>query len=269
MSESRTIKVSHIDDHVALVKLDRAPNNFFDFELIRAIADAYETLGADGKTRVIVLSADGKNFCAGANFAPAPAGSSAQPASASQPANQPSGENVLYSEAARLIAAPLPVVAAVNGAAVGGGLGLACSADFRVGSPDTRLTSNFAQLGFHHGFGLTITLPAIVGNQRANELLLTGKRIGGEEGHMIGLLDRLVSSEEIESAAIAFAQEIASSAPGSIRAIRATQRQGLVEAFKKATDHEGIEQAKLRLTNDFREGIRATAERRAAVFTGT
>lgn len=265
----QTITVANIDDHVALVKLDRAPNNFFDLELVVAIADAYDTFAADGHTRAIVLAAEGKNFCAGANFS-STATSTPTPvtAPAAAPAPAAPGSNPLYAEALRLILAPLPVVAAVQGAAVGGGLGVACSADFRVGSADTRLTANFAQLGYHHGFGLTVTLPMIVGWQRANELLLTGKRIGGEEGARIGLLDRLVDSSEIESAAIEFAREIASSAPLSVRAIRATMREGLGQRFRAATDRESEEQAILRVTDDFREGNRATAERRPAAFTG-
>lgn len=264
MREYQDIICEQIDESVYMVKLNRAPNNFFDLTLIQSIATAYEDIGADPRARAIVLSAEGKNFCAGANFTANPPG--APSAGASGPSAP--GENALYSEAARLIQAPLPVVAAVRGAAVGGGLGLACSADFRVGSPETRLTANFAQLGFHHGFGLTVTLPPIVGQQRASELLLTGKRIDGQEGYRIGLLDRLVESEIIDVAAIAFAREIASSAPRSIRSIRATMREGLVERFRAATDREGLEQATLRDTQDFREGVRATAERRTPVFTG-
>ncbi len=264
MKEYADIIVTQVDESVAMVRINRPPNNFFDLTLIESIASAYEDLGADPKFRAIVLAAEGKNFCAGANFTANPPAASAAPAS-SAPVSR---DNALYSEAARLMAAPLPVVAAVRGAAVGGGFGLACSADFRVGSIDTRLTSNFAQLGFHHGFGLTVTLPPLVGQQRANELLLTGKRIDGEEGHRLGLLDRLVASEEIDNAAIAFAQEIATSAPNSIRTIRATMRDGLVARFKAATDREGLEQSKLRGSMDFREGVRATAERRPAVFTG-
>jgi enoyl-CoA hydratase/carnithine racemase len=258
---SGDIIIDQLDEAIYAVRINRPPHNFFDLALIQAIASAYESIGADPKARAIVLASEGKNFCAGANFTANPPGTTAA-------ASGNAGENAVYTEAARLIAAPLPVVAAVRGAAVGGGLGLACSADFRVGSHDTRLTANFAQLGFHHGFGLTVTLPPIVGQQRAHELLLTGKRIDGMEGYRIGLLDRLVDNAEIEVAAIEFAREIASSAPRSIRTIRATMREGLVERFRAATDREGFEQAKLRGTRDFREGVQATAERRPPVFTG-
>lgn len=248
------------ENGVAEVEIHRPPNNFFDADLIAALSDAYEDLDDDAGCRVIVLCAEGKHFCAGANFAaPAEAPREGGPA--------PSARN-LYSEAARLIEARKPVVAAVHGAAIGGGLGLACSADFRVGSSETRMASNFAQLGFHHGFGLTITLPPIVGQQRALEMLLTGRRLAGEECHRIGLLDRFVEPSEVRAEAHRMAAEIAASAPLAVASIRATMRQGIGARYRAATDHENAEQSRLRTTEDFREGVRATAERRPPKFTG-
>lgn len=144
-------------DFVAIVEIQRPPSNFFDVELIRSISDAYEMLDADTTCRAIVLCSQGKHFRAGANLTPAVPPSSS---SASGPSND------LYGEAARMIQAKTPVVAAIQGAAVGGGLGLACSADFRVGCPEARMTSNSSQLGFHHGFGLTVTLPPSSGSRQ-------------------------------------------------------------------------------------------------------
>ncbi|MBE7518444.1 MAG: enoyl-CoA hydratase/isomerase family protein [Thermoflexaceae bacterium] len=247
------------DDHVAVVEIHRPPSNFFDADLICAISDAYEQLDEDPACRAIVLCSEGKHFCAGANFG-APAEPPAQ--------TGVSAPRDLYAEAARIIEAKTPVVAAVHGAAIGGGLGLACSADFRVGCSETRMAANFAHLGFHHGFGLTITLPPIVGQQRALELLLTGKRIDGETASRIGLLDRFVAVGEVRAEARRLAAEIASAAPLAIASIRATMRAGIGERYRQATAHEGREQARLRATEDFREGIRASAERRPPVFQG-
>ena len=134
-------------DHVATVEFDRPPNNHFDVELIAALADAYVALDEDPACRAIVLCSCGRHFCAGANFAGA----------------RDAGGEALYAQAVRLFAAATPVVAAVQGAAIGGGLGLALSADFRVASPSSRFAANFARLGIHHGFGMTVTLPAAVG----------------------------------------------------------------------------------------------------------
>lgn len=240
---------------VATVEVRRPPNNFFDVDLIRSLADAYEALDADAACRAIVLCSEGKHFCAGADFSGSSRGTGA------------AGD--LYAEAARLFEAATPVVAAVQGAAVGGGLGLACSADFRVGSPETRLTANFSRLGFHHGFGLTVTLPPLVGQQRANELLLTGRRIDGTAGAAIGLLDRLApDGEAIRPEASALAAEIAAAAPLAVRSIRSTMRAGLADRVRAATEREDAEQARLRETADFREGIRASAERREPRFEG-
>lgn len=238
---------------VATVELRRPPNNFFDVELIRSLADAYEHLDADPRCRAIVLCAEGRHFCAGADFS-GDRGTGA------------AGD--LYAEAARLFEAKTPVVAAVQGAAVGGGLGLACSADFRVGTPATRMTANFSRLGFHHGFGLTATLPPIVGGQRANELLFTGRRIDGDAAAAIGLLDRLVAPELLRDEATALASEIAAAAPLAVRAIRETMRAGLADRVRTATAWEDAEQARLRATADFGEGIRASAERREPRFEG-
>ncbi|MFN8506528.1 MAG: enoyl-CoA hydratase/isomerase family protein [Dehalococcoidia bacterium] len=246
-------------DGVVVLEIQRAPNNFFDAALIGALSDVYEAIDAEPGCRAIVLAAAGKHFCAGANF-------SAQAAGTQPTARDTS--NDLYMQAARLLEAKTPVVAAVHGAAIGGGLGLACSADFRVGCGETRMASNFAQLGFHHGFGLTITLPPIVGQQKALEMLFTGRRLDGEESYRIGLLDRLVAPEEVRAEAIRFAGEIASSAPLAVRSIRATMRGNIGERYRAATTHEGKEQAWLRATEDFREGIRASAERREPRFAG-
>jgi 2-(1,2-epoxy-1,2-dihydrophenyl)acetyl-CoA isomerase len=245
------VTVEHLD-HVAVVEMHRPPHNYFDLALVSDLADAYESAAREG-ARAIVLCSEGKNFCAGADFA-------------GDPADRAFGE--LYSAAHRLFHAPLPVVAAVQGAAVGGGLGLACSADFRVMSSGTRLAANFARLGLHHGFALTATLPAIVGSQAATELLLTGRRFPGDEAARLGLADRFVPDEELRPRARALAAEIAASAPLAVQAIRRTLRQDLLARVVDATDREAVEQQRLSRTADFAEGVAAMAARRTPRFEG-
>ena len=250
MSESVSISVR--EDHVAVVEFSRPPLNYFDAALIRQIADAYEQLEADPACRAIVLCSAGRHFCAGADFAN----------------ENPAATSELYEQAVRLFAAGPPVVAAVQGAAIGGGLGVALSADLRVATPESRFAANFARLGIHHGFGLTVTLPLAVGHQRAIELLYTGARIGGERAHAIGLCDRLVPAEALRQEAIALAAEIAGSAPLALRSIRRTMRGDLPERIRLATAHEAAEQAILFGTSDFAEGVAAAQERRTALFRG-
>lgn len=246
------------DDHVAVVEIHRPPHNFFSLQLIASLADAYEAIDADARGRAILLCSEGKNFCAGADFG-----------GGSRSFDETTGtERHLYDEAVRLFHTETPVVAAVQGAAIGGGLGLALSADFRVGSPESRFAANFARLGFHHGFGLTVTLPAAVGQQRALELLYTGRRITGDEAHSIGLVDRCVESDHLRPTARSLAAEIAASAPLAVRSIRATMRGHLPDAIRRATDRERAEQDRLTKTEDWSEGVAATAERRTPVFRG-
>jgi 2-(1,2-epoxy-1,2-dihydrophenyl)acetyl-CoA isomerase len=238
--------------HVAVVRMRRPPNNFFDTTLLGEVADAYEELAEGTWCRAVVLAAQGKHFCAGLDFA----------------ANAEQDIAALYANAVRLFAAPLPVVAAVHGGAIGGGLGLALSADFRVASPTSRFSANFSRLGFHHGFALTVTLPAIVGPQAAANLLYTGRRVPGQEALALGLCDVLANEDEELARAMELAGEIAASGPLAVRSIRATLRQGLVERVRQAMDHECSEQERLRMTSDFAEGIRASAQRREPRFTG-
>ena len=248
-----------LEGHVAIVEIHRPPNNFFDYELIRAIADTYEMLDADDNCRAVVLCSEGKHFCAGADF-------SARESWGQTQLDAQAGQ--LYREAVRVFSARKPVIAAIQGAAVGGGLGLACSADHRITCAEARFSANFARLAFHQGFGLSVTLPRLVGETQASLLLLTGRRVSGADAVAIGLADQLVPQGEVRAAAQALAAEVASSGPLAVQSIRATLRGGLAEAVVKATEHELAEQSRLRKTQDFGEGIKAMSERRPPVFTG-
>jgi 2-(1,2-epoxy-1,2-dihydrophenyl)acetyl-CoA isomerase len=246
------VSVTVGDGFIAAIEIQRAPDNFFDRKLISDIADALEALDADAACRVVVLCSAGKNFCAGANLR-------------GRALEEENGRH-LYDEAVRVFSTRKPIVAAVQGAAIGGGLGLALAADFRVAAPEARFSANFAKLGFHHGFGLSVTLPRVVGNQHALELLYTGKRINGEEALAIRLCDRLAPLSRLRDEAIAFAAEIAGSGPLAIESIRQTQRGDLPERIRAATTRERAEQERLQQTHDFREGVRAMADRRPPKF---
>lgn len=254
-----------IRDHVATVEIKRPPHNFFDFALIRQIADTYEALDEDPDCRAIVLCSEGKSFCAGANFGD---GSTVQADGSVEGSVNKIGIDHLYVEAVRIFRCKKPVVAAVQGAAIGGGLGLALSADFRVGCPETRYAANFTRLGFHPGFGLTHTLPRVIGQQKAALMFLTSRRVRGEEALAWGLLDDCTTLDKVRAHAWGLAREIAVNAPLGVTSTRATLRQGLAEAVKAATDHELIEQTALRKTEDFKEGVAATADRRLPDFKG-
>jgi len=247
------------DGAVALVELRRPPHNYFDVALIGALADAFEALEADRACRAIVLCAQGSAFCAGANFANR---------EATPPQRSARAINPLYGEALRLFACAKPVVAAGHGPAVGGGLGLALVADFRIPCAEARFSANFNRLGFHPGFGLSVTLPRLVGVQQAALLLYTGRRIDGAQAQRIGLADELVPQDQVRPRALELAREIALSAPIAVQATRATLRAGLVEQIRSAVAHESAQQNAHFKTADFKEGVAAMAARREPQFKG-
>lgn len=247
------------EGHVQLIEINRPPHNYFCKELIRAIADALKAGDADPDIRVNLLCANGRSFCAGADFR------GKQPET---PEARRADTRELYDQSVRIFGVRKPIVAALQGHVIGGGLGLAVSADFRVATPETRLTANFTRLGFHPGFGLTVTLPELLGRQKAAMLMLTGKRVNGEEALALGLVDRLVDEEQLRASALELAGELAEAAPLAVVSTRATLRKGFQERVAAQLDIEIEEQSWLRETADFQEGVSAVAERRTPDFKG-
>ena len=245
-----------IDGNIAFVEINRPPNNFFDYLLIQQIADAYEEIDSIPECRIIILSSEGKNFCAGANF-----GQDEDMLDKSVPYAK------LYAQAVRLFKTKKPVIAVIQGAAIGGGLGLALSADFRIASPEARFSANFAKLGFHPGFGSSVTLPRVVGRQMAMDMLLTARRVNGEEAFSIGLADKLTQKENLMKEAINFAEEISSSAPMAVESIRSTLRRNLAQQVEEIVDWELSEQVRLQKTEDFKAGIEASLKRELPKFS--
>lgn len=248
--------------HVVEIEIRRPPNNFLDTELIADLANVLEELDGDPQCRCVVLAAAGKHFCAGGNLK-------------ARLDAEARGEAVatvnrhIYQEARRLVATRKPVIAAVHGSAIGAGLGLALVADFRVTCKEARFSANFTAIGFHPGFGLTYTLPRLVGQQQARWLMLTGVRIAGDAAHAIGLADRLVEQTSVRSVAHEMAAEIAKAAPLAVQSTRQSLNPEYIQAFRAATEREAFEQTWLRQTDDYREGVEASAERRVPQFNGT
>ena len=253
----KDIGVTMAADHVGQIEIQRPPHNYFDNALINQIGDALEAFDRDQVCRAVVLCAQGKSFCAGADFSNRPATG----------AGNESGKH-LYKEATRIFRTRKPFVAAVQGAAIGGGLGLALAADFRVTCVEARFSANFNRLGFHPGFSLTYTLPRLVGQQKANLLFYTGRRVPGDEAVAMGMADVLVPLAEVRAAAIALATEIAQSAPLAVQSTRETMRRGFADAAERATERELTEQDWTRKTSDFKEGVKAWGEKRLPSFEG-
>jgi enoyl-CoA hydratase/carnithine racemase len=247
------IAVSKIG-RVATIRLSRPPHNFFDVGMIGAIADVMDANDRDADVLVTLMTAEGRNFCAGADF--------------TKPLAEGSGPAEVYGQAARIFSRRKPLVAAVRGGAIGGGLGLALAADFRVAAPTSRFHANFASIGLHPGFAITATLPELIGAQRANDMLLTARRVDGQEAFALGLADRLVHEDALDESALEFCQSIAANAPQALLSIRGALQRVDEERARAAMARELEQQARLFSTEDFKEGIRASVERRPAIFVG-
>jgi len=245
--------------HVQILEINRPPHNYFDTALVGMIADAVEAADQEPDVRALLLCANGKSFCAGANF------TGPQPKT---PEERRADSRKLYDHGLRIFRGRKPIVAATQGHVIGGGLGVALAADFRVATPETSFSANFTRLGFHPGFGLTVTLPALVGPTQASLMMLTGRRVRGEEARRIGLCECLASAEELRQVALDLASELAASAPLAVISTRETLRAGMAERVERQLIRELDEQSWLRETADFGEGVRATTERRPPVFKG-
>jgi enoyl-CoA hydratase/carnithine racemase len=255
MSNNDDLSVA-MGNHVATITLRRPPHNFIDPVLVGLLADRLSALDTDPDCRVVVLRAEGRSFCAGADFSTTVAGG-AVPESA-----------WIYREAMRLFRNTKPIIAAIHGPAIGAGVGLALAADFRIAATAARFAVNFNRLGIHPGFGLSFTLPQVVGEQHAARLFYTGQRIDAAEALRIKLVDEVVPDDILFEHVAAFAAEIARSAPDAVQSTRATLRSGFADHVCAASDRElqiQIEQFKM---SDFREGIAAASERRQPAFNG-
>ena len=248
--------ITKLEENIGHVIINRPPNNHFDAELIGQIADFLEEMDNTIDCRSIILSSKGKHFCAGADFTRSSYKEESDP------------YERLYDEAVRLFKTKKPVIAVIQGAAVGGGLGVALSADFRIACNESRFSANFSKLAFHQGFGTTITLPRVIGDQKAKWMLLTSARVKGDEAYKIGLADFLVPKEDLMKKAKELASEINAAGPLGVQAIRETIKGGLVAEVEKIVKWELSEQNRLRETEDFKEGIKASLERRNPDFTG-
>ena len=260
-----TIGINH-EGHVVIAELQAGPHNFASIDLMNQLGDALMAAQQAG-ARAAVICSEGKSFCAGAHFGGG-SGERAAGFGAFVAAEDSTPIGPFYEAAVRMFQVEIPMVAAVHGPAVGAGFGLAAACDLRVSCPEAFMATNFVKLGIHPGFGISLTLPELVGPARAADILLTGRRIGGEEAFSLGLVNRLVPADQVRATAIALAQEIAGAAPLAVQSTRATLRKALYERVRAQLAHERAVQDRLSATADAEEGIAAMLERRDPIFHG-
>jgi enoyl-CoA hydratase/carnithine racemase len=266
------VLLEHPAEHVALLRLNRPPRNVMSPELLDAFSRTLARATADPTVRALVITGGslepgrGQHFCAGADL-----GTDALPGVAQPLGGAPGSAEQLrdvYAPFLGLLDVAIPTVAAVNGAAVGGGFGLACVCDFRVATPESRFKAPFATLGVHPGMALTSLLPALVGLPRAMELLLLAEEVSGLKALEWGLVHRCVPASELEAEAITLASRLAAAAPAVVRWTKRAVHRAISFDPKAAADVEALAQALTFLGSDAAEGIAAFRERRAPRFEG-
>ncbi len=226
-------------------------------ELMRAFSEA----GSNGEVRVVVISGAGEAFCAGADLKDAP--DPMTPATA----HEVVGLYLDYVVALRAV--EKPVIARVNGVALGGGCCTALAADIRIASDRARLGLPFVGIGISGAdMAASYLLPRLTGYGAACELLMLGEPVDATEAHRIGLVNRVVAHEDLDAETDALAQSLASRPPLGLRFTKKALQASLDRDWRAQFDYEHFVQAACLLTEDYEEGRRAFLEKRTPVFKG-
>lgn len=261
MTDDGRVSVA-VTDGVAEVRLTRADKrNALDRETFRALIDAGERIAADRAVRVVVLSGEGKGFCAGLDV-------SLFSAMAEPTADAAELVEVIRTEAARSVRVwvdlPQPVVAAVHGVAVGGGLQLALGADLRIVAPDAQLGLYEIRWGIVPDMGGTQLLPRLVGPDVAKDLMFTGRVVSGDDALALGLATR--SADDPRAAALELAVDIAGRNPQAIRVVKHLVDHSWSVPFAEGADEERARTAGIIGSANQLEAVRANLEARPARF---
>ncbi|HWP99834.1 MAG TPA: enoyl-CoA hydratase-related protein [Vicinamibacterales bacterium] len=249
------------DGPVAIVTINRPEKrNALNAQVVDELRRAILELKHDDGVRAVVLTGAGdKAFVAGADI-----GELAEETPVAGRDRALRGQHVLD----LIERLGKPVIAAINGVALGGGCELAMACTLRLAADTARLGQPEINLGLMPGYAGTQRLPRLVGKGRALELLLTGEPIGAEEAWRIGLVNRVVPAAELRAEAVRLAHALAAKAPVAMRFILDAVHRGLELPLAEAQALEATLFGLVATTEDMREGTRAFLEKRRAVFTG-
>jgi 2-(1,2-epoxy-1,2-dihydrophenyl)acetyl-CoA isomerase len=252
-------------DNVATITLNRPDrSNAFDDVMITEFSDALKTLERDAEIRCIVITGAGKNFCAGQDLG-AMKERYDQPGGVSFKAHLEGGYNKMVS---RLRALEKPVIAAINGAAAGAGLGIACACDLRHASQNAKFRMAFIGIALSPDSGTSFHLPRLIGYGRALEMALTNELVDATRAYEMGLVNRLFAPEELLPKTMEFARTLAQAPTKSIGLTkRAFSRSAYVD-LEAALEYEAQLQEFAGRSEDHREGVKAFLEKRPPVYKG-
>jgi enoyl-CoA hydratase len=261
-TDSETIAVERRDNDILLITLNRPDAaNALNTQMGLDLMELFEGFSIDLEGfRVAILTGQGtKAFCAGGDLK--------QRNGMTDEAWQ--AQHLIFERMLRaILACPIPVIAAVNGAAFGGGCEIAAAADFVYASKDARFALTEVTLGIMPGAGGTQTLARAVGERRAKELILSGLPFSALEAEAWGLVNRVLPPEQLLEATFAIARRIASNGPISVRQAKQAIHRGLQMSLADGLAFEIEAYHRLVPTEDRREGVRAFNERRKPNFRG-
>jgi enoyl-CoA hydratase len=249
----------HKEEFVADVTFSRPPANALSSAVLKELSAVLDELEADDNVRVVLLHGEGRFFSAGADIKEFTSLSSDEARALSQ-----NGQQVLE----RIERFPKPVIAAIHGAALGGGLELAMSCHIRIVSENAKLGLPELQLGIIPGFAGTQRLPRYVGFGKAAEMMWTSEPITGTEAVQWGLANKAVPEEQLLEEAKRLAKKIAQKSPISIRATLQLLNSFKEKPFQEAMREEAELFGSMFTTEDAKEGVQAFIEKRAPVFRG-
>jgi enoyl-CoA hydratase/carnithine racemase len=262
------VAVSRPGDGIAVVTLNRADHlNSFNFAFADALADVMDGLATDAEVRAIVLAAEGRVFSAGldlADLSPLPGTEGFGRVQAGL-----AGQERLVRLVPLLHRHPKPVIAAVQGAAVGMGMAIALAADVRVASPSASFAAAFIRVGLSAcDFGLSYLLPRLVGAGRSAEILLTGSKVSAEEAADVGLVTSIVDSPDSPvDEAVRIASSIAAHSPFGVAMTKDVMWTNLdAPSLEAAMAIENRTQTLALLTDDMSEAVAAFLEKRPAAY---
>ena len=263
----RGLRVDFPSPAVRILRLSRPERlNALSWELADALGDAVEDLAHDPDCRAAILTGEGRGFCSGLDLQMSedPVGSD--------------GSMVTFMNRQERLAAlvssirelPIPVIAAVNGPAAGGGLALALACDLRVCAESARFNAAFIRIGLSAcDMGVSYALPRLIGLGAASELLLTGRHVGAHEAFTLGMVNRVVPDEELLDAALALAEEIARNSPFAVRMTKEVLAANVDSpSLAAALALENRTQAVASRTSDHAEALDAFMEKREPRFCG-
>ncbi|MAF46636.1 MAG: enoyl-CoA hydratase [Rhodospirillaceae bacterium] len=265
-----TLILYGVADKIATVTINRPESmNALTPTMAGELREALQRAGNDQGVRVIVLTGAGRGFCSGADLASnSGSGGETLPVNGAVEGGLrlPAGYDAKF---AYISTVPKPVIAAINGAAVGAGLLLALHCDLRFAAQGAKLSTAFAKRGLVAEYAMAWLLPRLIGPAKALDLLLSARTVLAEEALSIGLIDRVFPPDELMAEARAYAaQLVADVSPRSNRVIKQLVYRALDQGIEEAVSDALEAMAEARRSDDYKEGVAAWKEKRPAAFSG-